>query len=154
MRNNTASRIPSLVLFALFIVVLLIALVAGVRAYSSLVEEGDESGEHRFANGLIVNSIRAMDSYDAIVEGKGPEGPSIVMIENTDAGFFETRIYLWQGQVMLEFTASDAPYTPSNATKLIDSEKFEFVLDSGFLQVITDEGSTDIAIRSGGSEVD
>ncbi len=109
MKNTTASRIPSLVLFALFIIVLLIALVAGVRAYSSIVNEGDNADEQRFANGLIINSVRAMDSYASIQEGQGPQGKSIVLLENTDAGFFETRIYLWQGEVILEFASSYEP---------------------------------------------
>lgn len=153
MRNSTASRIPSLVLFALFIIVLLVALVAGVRAYSTIVDEGNDANEHRYANGLITNSIRAMDTYGSIREGEGPQGPSIVMMENTDAGFFETRIYQWQGEVILEFSSSSEPYTPSKGTKLLDSETFEFTLDPELLVVTTDEGTTDIAIRSAGSGV-
>ena len=153
MKNSTASRIPSLVLFALFIIVLLIALVAGVRAYSSLVTEGEDANEHRFANGLITNSIRAMDTYGSIREGEGPQGPSIVMMESTDAGFFETRIYLWQGEVILEFAPSSEPYTPTRGTKLLDSDTFEFTLDPDLLTVTTDEGTTDISIRANGSGV-
>ena len=153
MKNSATSRIPSLILFALFIIVLLIALVAGVRAYSSLVAEGDDANEHRYANGLITNSIRAMDSYASIRQGQGPEGPSIVMMEYTDAGFFETRIYLWEGQVILEFAPSGDAYSPSRGTRLIDSSTFDFVLEPGSLQVTTDEGSTEIALRSGGSGV-
>lgn len=153
MKNTTASRIPSLVLFALFIVVLLIALVAGVRAYSSLVDEGNDANEERFANGLIANSVRAMDSYGSIQEGVGPEGRSIVMIESTDAGFFETRIYLWKGAVVLEFAPSYEAYQPSRSTKIIDSQTFDFVLEPNLLHVTTDEGTTDIAIRSNGSGV-
>ena len=153
MKNTTASRIPSLVLFALFIIVLLIALVAGVRAYSSIVNEGDNADEQRFANGLIINSVRAMDSYASIQEGQGPQGKSIVLLENTDAGFFETRIYLWQGEVILEFASSYEPYQPSRGTKLMVSQTFDIVLEPGILHVTTDEGTTDIAIRSNGSGV-
>lgn len=153
MKHTTASRLPSLILFALFIVVLLIALVAGVKAYSALVEQGDQANESRFANGLIANSIRSMDSYASVQQGQGPQGPSLVMIENTEAGFFETRIYLWQGEVLLEFSPSHDPYTPSKATKLIDSDIFEFTLENNFVHVTTDEGSTDIALRASGREV-
>lgn len=153
MSDTTASRIPSLVLFALFLIALLITLVAGVRAYSTIVDEGNGANEHRFANGLIANSVRAMDSYGSIREGEGPQGPSIVLMENTESGFFETRIYQWQGEVILESSPSSEPYHPSKGTTLLESQTFEFTLDPGLLVVTTDEGTTDIAIRSAGSGV-
>lgn len=153
MNGSPASRIPSLALFTLFIIALLIALVAGVCAYDTIVDEGNDASEHRYANGLITNSIRAMDSYGSIRVGEGPQGPSIVLMENTETGLFETRIYQWQDEVILERSPSSEPYSPSEGTKLLESQTFEFTLDPNLLVVTTDEGTTDIAIRSAGSGV-
>ncbi len=153
MKNAATSRILFLILFVFFAVVLFTALAVNCGAYDLLADEYDETNECRYTNGVIVNSIRSADSCAAIKEGEGPQGKSIVMMEKTDAGLFEKRIYLWQGGILLEFAQSGEPYTPSNGTKLAESETFDFSLEPNLLRVTTDEGSADIAIRSYGSEV-
>lgn len=149
-QRSAASRIPSLALFALFVCALLLAMVAGVRAYDQLVARSDSADEERFSSGLIANSIKSLDSYGFIESRRGPEGNALILMEPTDAGVFETRIYEFEGQILLEYTAAEQPYDPTRATKLLDSEEFSFVIESGIISVTTDEGDTDIAIRSAG----
>ena len=87
-------RLFTVLLFALFIVALLIAIMTGTGLYRALVEVRDQADDTRLATGLIANSVRAADSVDAVGAGKGPEGRSLVLTERLDSGTFETRIYL------------------------------------------------------------
>lgn len=151
--NGVTSRIPALALFALFICALLLSLVAGVRVYDTLIVRSDASDAQRFAEGLVSNSIKGLDSYGAVVSGEGPEGPALLLLESTDAGVFETRIYKHDGSVVLEYTMEGAPFEPSKATELVKSDTFGFTLAPGYLSVVTDMGQTDIALRSGGMGV-
>lgn len=144
-----ANRLSALVLFALFVVALLLALVAGVGAYSTIVSEGDEISDSRFSHGLILNSVLASDSFDSVQIGCGPEGDALVLVEQTLAGTFETRIYKYKGEILQEYTLAGNAYDPDGATKLLDSATLDFTLDGSLLKVSTDEGLTEVAIRAG-----
>ncbi len=148
--KTLASRIPALALFALFVCALLLALVAGVRVYDAQVADSNKAADERFANGLISNSVKSLDSYDAITAQKGPNGKALVLLEATDGGVFETRIYQYDHAILMEYTPAGETFAPSKATKLIDSDMFDFTLTPTLLSVITDEGQTDIALRSFG----
>lgn len=150
MRSRDLTKLLALLLFALFIGALLLTLVAGVRVYSQLVTDKSESDALRYANGLIVNSVKGADAFDAVLAGDGPEGRSLVLVERTDSGTFETRIYGFEGKVLQEYSPEDAPYGPENAIEVMDSQIFGFTFDGSLLQVTTDQGTTDIDLMSSG----
>ena len=111
-------RLFTVLLFALFIVALLIAIMAGTGLYRALVDVREQADASRLATGLIANSVRAADSMDAVGAGKGPEGRSLVLTERLDSGTFETRIYAYQGSIVEEYALADAAYTPEKATPI------------------------------------
>ena len=117
-------RLFTVLLFALFIVALLIAIMAGTGLYRALVEVRDQADDTRLATGLIANSVRAA------------------------SGTFETRIYAYQGSIVEEYALADAAYTPEKATPVVASERFAFSYENGLLTVETDDGSVQVALRS------
>ena len=135
-------RLFTALLFALFLIALLIALSAGTNLYRTL---GDTS---RIATGLIANSVRAADAVDAIGTGQGPEGRSLVLTERLDGGTFETRIYSYEGVIVEEYAPADAAYTPEKAARIVDSVRFSFSYENGLLTVYTDDGTVQVALRS------
>lgn len=78
----------------------------------------------------------------------GPEGRSLVLGEETDAGSYELRMYLYDGNVVEEYSVAGAAYTPTRAQVLFKSSTFEFELDGKLLTIITDQGKTEVALRS------
>ena len=52
-------RLFTVLLFALFIVALLIAIMAGTGLYRALVDVREQADASRLATGLIANSVRA-----------------------------------------------------------------------------------------------
>lgn len=141
-------RVFTALLFALFILALLIAITAGTGLYRALVDVREQADTSRLATGLIANSVRAADAVDAVGKGQGPEGASLVLTEHLDSGTFETRIYAYQGSIVEEYALADAAYTPDKASHIVDSERFSFNYRNGLLTVETDDGTVQVALRS------
>lgn len=80
--------------------------------------------------------------------GSGPEGRSLVIVEELQSGTFETRFYLYQGRVLQEYSIAGTPYTPEKASIVADSDTFEFTYSKGLLSVTTDQGTSNVALRS------
>lgn len=139
-----------LVLFGLFIVVLLLSLVAGIKVYGSLADAEDAINSQRFGTGLMVNSVRGADSYDALSVGVGPEGDALVMTESTPAGNVETRLFLYQGALMQQYAVAGAPFSPEDSVEVMRTDSFAFHFDDGLITLITDEGDVEVAIRAEG----
>lgn len=141
-------RLFTVLLFALLIVTLLIAIMAGTGLYRALVDVRAQADASRLATSLIANSVRAADAVDAVGAGQGPEGRSLVLTERLDSGTFETRIYAYQGSIVQEYALADAAYTPEKATPIVESQRFAFSYENGLLVVETDDDSVQIALRS------
>lgn len=146
--RGVARGVAPLILFALFIVVLLLLLAGGVRVYQSLVAEQDVVKAQRFGTGLLVNSVRAADAYDAISAGPGPEGEVLVLSEATAAGMVETRIYLHEGRLLQEYVLAGADYRPDQALEIMQTDAFSFSFADGLLTLSTSYGSVDVALRT------
>jgi len=146
-KREIAQRFP-LLLFAVFVVVLLLALMTGARSYGSLVQMQATNDEHIMTVGPIVSAVRANDLADSLSVGPGPEGDALVLSQSDLEGTYETRLYLYQGQIMQEYALATTPYNPQKATPLAESSTFEFDYVGGLLVINTDEGEIHVALRS------
>ncbi len=135
-------------LLAVFFVVLMAALALSVQVYRSVANIQSGTNDQRTGSGLLANTIRANDATDAIAVGSGPEGASLVLLEDGAAGTYETRIYLYEGAVVQEYALQGSAYDPALATKLIETNTFSFLYKNKLLTITTDTGSTSIALRS------
>lgn len=140
-------KVAALVLFALFTVVLLVALAAGVRAYAHLTDAQDQVRTDRFADNLVVNAVRAADAFNAVSAADGPEGPVLVLSQRTAAGTFQTRIYASEGTLYQEYALDEAPLDPKTATPIMQTDTFAFSFADGLLEVTTDQGTACVALR-------
>lgn len=138
---------PALIL-AVFFVMLLLALISGVLVYKYVTDTQAQNSTQREGVGLIVNAARANDTDQAIAVGNGPEGRSLVVLESLDSGTYETRYYLSNGKILQEYSLAGSPYTPEKASEVVDSSTFEFSYSHGLLTVTTDEGTSEVALRS------
>lgn len=135
-------------LFALFVIALLLAIVAGTNVYRNLNDVRSGADEARLGLTLLTNNVRANDAADAIAAGTGPEGRSLVLVERLDSGTYETRIYRHEGNIVEEYALADAAYTPEKAVVICPSDVFDFSYGNGLLTITTDQGSADVALRS------
>lgn len=139
----------SVLLFSVFVVVDLLALVAGASSYGSLIALQQDNDARIMSTGPIVSSVRAYDSTDSLRrDANAPEGDALVLVESDNEGTYETRIYLYEGSIVQEYALAESPYSPNKATVLAESSVFEFEYEDGLLTITTDAGTTRIALRS------
>lgn len=141
-------------LFALFVVALLLAILAGTGVYRALRAADGAASDERLSTSLIANAVRATDAAGSVSAAEGPEGPALVLTEHLDSGDYQTRFYLYRGFVVQEYALADAPLAPDAATPVVESASFSFELDegSGLLRVSTDVGEVLVALRSAGGD--
>ena len=141
-------------LFALFVVALLLAILAGTGVYRALRAADGAASDERLSTSLIANAVRATDAAGSVSAAEGPEGPALVLAEHLDSGDYQTRFYLYRGFVVQEYALADAPLAPDAATPVVESASFSFELDegSGLLRVSTDAGEVLVALRSAGGD--
>lgn len=135
-------------LFVLIIGMLMITLGAGVGVYRNISETRWADEQNRTGLTLIANSVHITDTIDAIGVGVGPEGQSLVLTELFSTGAYETRIYLYQGNIVEEYAVAGAPYTPERATPLVESDVFSFAYANNLLSVNTTHGTEEIMLHS------
>jgi len=142
------NRVFTLVIFALFVVALLVTIVMGTQTYSSLASQKERSEDQRIALNLITNSVKANDGPNSVQIGNGPEGRALVLAETLDSGSYETRFYLYQGNIVEEYSLASSGYTPEKAVVVAPSQNFDFTYANGLLTINCDQGSSSVAIRS------
>lgn len=146
--GQSTGRLFTILLFVLFIGVLLLAFMAGTTVYKSLTIMDNKANEHRAALSLLANSVRGNDAIKSVGVGEGPEGESLVLTEYYQSGTFETRIYLYKGEILQEYTLAGTDYVPSRAVTVVPSDTFEFTYENGLLSITTDQGTSNIALRT------
>lgn len=135
-------------LMMVFLAILLLALFLGVSVYQHVATAQLASDQGRLGKQLLANNIRSKDGSGTVRIGNGPEGRSLVLVEELESGTYETRIYLSNGQIVQEYAFAGAAYNPDKAIKLVDSSKFLISYDSGLVTIVTDQGASEIALRS------
>ena len=141
-------RAFSILLFSVFIIVDLLAIVVGASSYGSLVEMQNKNDARIMTLGPIISSVRANDGQKSVATAKGPEGDALVLVSRDAEGTYETRIYLYEGNTVHEYALAESPYAPQKATVLASSSVFEFSYDDDILNVTTGSGTARIALRS------
>lgn len=136
------------VLFALFLFTLLMAILAGTNVYKALNDVRQNVDNTRLSLNLVANTVHANDEVNSVAVGQGPEGKSLVLVEQLESGTYETRVYLYEGYIVQEYSLSNAPYTPERASKIAPSDIFDFSYANGLLTINTSQGSTSVALRS------
>jgi len=148
-KTNRMGRAFSILLFVVFVIADMLALVAGASAYGSLTHMQNENDEVIMTVGPLVSSVRANDTHGSVRKTMdGPEGEALVLVETDSQGTYETRIYLYRGNIVQEYALAGSPYTPSKATVLAESSTFSFEYHAGLLYITTDSGVTKVALRN------
>lgn len=146
-KKSMARRLFPAILLLVFFAALLMALISGVQVYRSITETQARNSDRREGLDLVLNIVRANDSKGAIAEGEGPEGNSLVVVESLETGTYETRIYLYEGNIVEEYSLASSPYTPEKASVVCPSSEFEFSYSHGLLAIKTSQGTGEVALR-------
>lgn len=153
-RVQRAGQYFTLLLFGAFVILLLLGLWLGTVAFRSITATQATTDNARLALNSVHNRVRSFDALDAFSVGSGPEGPSMVFTHKLEAGNYENRLYLHEGALVQELAFDTDPYLPMTASTIVDTQTFAFSYDAsaGLLTVTTDQGTVDVALRSGGAQ--
>lgn len=143
-----SSHLFTALLFAVFVLMLLLAIISGTNVYKSLRSLQISANDTRLGVSLIANTVRSNDAVSSVAVGEGPEGRSLVLREVLESGTYETRIYLYKGNIVEEYTLEGSAYRPDNAEVIVASKTFDFAYKDGLLTINCDQGSADVALRS------
>lgn len=146
--ERDSSHLFTAMLFFVFVLMMLVAVIAGTKVYSDLRELQTSANESRLGVSLIANMVHANDAASSVATGKGPEGKSLVLRQELESGTYETRIYLYDGYVVEEYTLEGSAYTPERATQIVKSDTFSFSYADGVLSIECDEGTARVSLRS------
>lgn len=139
----------SFALFVLIVVALFVLVMIATDSYKVVVEAQNTSNVSRASLSYLDSRIKAADLTEALARGVGPEGDALVLRENVQGALYETRIYLYEGMLMEEYSLAEDPFSPSKATAITGTETFSFeFLDQSLVRVTTDAGTQYVAIRS------
>ncbi|MBR3316652.1 MAG: DUF4860 domain-containing protein [Atopobiaceae bacterium] len=150
-KGHGLQRAFSVLLFSVFVVVDLLALVAGTSSFGSITRMQHANDQVIMTLGPVTSTVRANDvSGGVAVADEGPEGRALVLVQRDDVTgeTYETRIYLYEGSIVQEYALGGSPYTPDRATALARSETFDFAYSDGVLTVTTDAGVAKVALRN------
>lgn len=136
-------------LMVLVIGAVLVALLVGVTLYGDGHRLDQATSRSRETHGLLVNSLLAADLAGEVSTMAGPEGDALVISEDTGLGVFETRYYLYQGQLVKDYALEGAELSPSRAVPLMDARDFSFSYDPWSIEVTVDGTSQTVARRFG-----
>ena len=147
--SGKSIRVFTVVLLAVFFVVLMTGLAAGVAMYQAVANNQLDTNAARMQSGLLASNIHANDSVNALGTGNGPEGRSLVLTkEDAEGQKYEMRLYLYEGHIVQEYSITGSAYTPERAQPLLASNTFDFELFGNLLVIHTDQGATNVALRS------
>lgn len=145
---KAATRVFSVILMAVFFVLLMIGLVSGAVMYRSIAATQSRSNDLVMEAGLLESLVHGGDSRNAVRQGAGPEGPALVFVEEVGADSYETRLYLHQGTIVEEYALAGKPYEPANANELLSAEEFDFTVEEGHLTLFIDDTAMTLYLRS------
>ena len=133
------TRVFTVVLLAVFFVVLMAGLAVGVAMYQAVANNHLETNAARMQAGLLASNVHVNDTVNAVGTGNGPEGRALVLTEHGEDGCsYEMRIYLYKGNVVQEYSLAGSAYTPERAQPLISSSTFDFALHGSLLVIFTE----------------
>lgn len=142
------ARPLSTILVILLLLVSVASLGVGAQVYRSIHQASSSDDSFRLSSALLMNTVRSQDRALAVGSAPGPEGPVLKLVSHLDSGDYETRLYLYQGQVVREFTLAQSPLAPQSAVPVVPAQSFSFALEGDLLTLATDKGTTSVALRS------
>ncbi len=146
--NRSSTRLFTILLIGVFFMALMGGLASGVLMYKHVSDVQANVDDMHLQSGLLANVIHVNDSVFSVSKGEGPEGASLVLVEEINGNAYETRIYQYRGYIVQEYAVGGREYAPGRATRLFESQTFDFQFDGELLTMTTDQGTFDVALRS------
>lgn len=135
-------------LHALLLIAALVLTIFGTSIYGMVTGRQEENYALRSTLAYVQTRLAAADRADGVSVAEGPEGCALVLQEGESG--YETRIYLFEGQLREELSRCGSPYEPSWANCLAPVESFSVTEEGGLLRIDIDGRQALAALRTEG----
>jgi|GEM_PF-487500 len=129
---------------ALFMAGFLLLVVFGAQGYRAAAGGQRSNAERRAHLSHIAAAVKSLDAAGAVDIFDGPQGQGL---EVRDGYGYSFKIYLYDGELVEEYSAEGQQPEPREAQSLGRSGKFEIVRDGDLLNISTDAGELRLTLR-------
>lgn len=136
----------TLVVFAVFAVCLLLALLSGAEVYKNLHDRGAEQYAQRVAAQYLTTRVRQSQTV-RVEDFCGHQ--ALTMEEEIDGDVYLTRVYCYDGTIRELYSEETAPVAPEDGASIDQGANLTFSLDNGLLTVTIDEDLLILRIPTG-----
>ena len=135
---------------ALFLAGFFLLVLFGAQIYRGAAKSQETNFQTRSLNSYLSTCARANDEAGGIQVQTSRYGQVLVLADG-DTGY-GLRVYLYEGSLVEDYAALDAPLSPENAQVIGQTRTFQIQpLTDGLLSVTTDAGRVLLGIRSEGN---
>lgn len=123
-RKHYMGGLLTLLLLCVFAACVLSVLLTGAGTYRRLTERDRTSYDSRTAAQYLATKVRQADRQGAVSVRDFEGRDALVLTEEIDGEWYETRIYYCDGYLRELFTASDSDLAPEDGEKILPAGGF------------------------------
>lgn len=156
-KKSHISGIMVLLLFAVFMVSVLLVLLTGADVYQRMAQRGQESYNQRTAAQYIATRVRQADQAGMVTVRDFAGQDTLILTQEYDGYPYEILVYCYDGYLRELFAAVGSEQDPEYGEPILKAETLEIVKENACLQIELQlpEGKEEVLIlhlRSGEGE--
>ncbi len=135
MKKRNMSGVLVLLVFAVFMVSVLLVLLSGADTVQRLTRRDQQSYHHRTAVQYITTRIRQADAAGAVSIRHSEAGDTLVLTEEIEGWVYETRVYCCDGYLREMFCEAGAALPPEFGEEILPMEDFSASMSQDTVRV-------------------
>ena len=132
-KDNKILSLAALLLFAVFALCVLAALLGGAEIYRSVTQRDRDSYDRRTAVQYIATRLHQADESGAVTVEPYGSGDALVLTEDINGRRYSTRVYCCGGYLCELFAAAESDLAPEAGERLLPLEGLELSLQQELL---------------------
>ena len=158
MKKSNMSGVLVLLVFAVFMVSVLLVLLSGADTVQRLTQRDQRSYHRRTAVQYISTRVRQSDLVDAVDTGSSDDISMLILTESINGRSYQTKIYCYDGYLREMFCAAGLEIEPEFGEEIVPMNGFEAHRDGNTVRIVLSmpDGSTEemfLLLRSEGGSV-
>ena len=129
MKKSNLTGVFMLLIFAVFMVSVLLVLLSGADTLQKLTHRDQRTYHHRTAVQYITTRIHQADKIGAV----SAENDTLILREKLEGVLYETRIYCCNGYLREMFCESGAALSPDFGEEVLPMESFQVTQEDNLL---------------------
>ena len=134
MKKSNLTGVLVLLVFAVFMVSVLLVLLSGADIVEKLTRRDQRTYHHRTAVQYITTRIRQADEQDAVFAETTEDTDTLVLRETIDNYVYETRIYCCNGYLREMFCEAGAGLPPEFGEEILPMEDFSVICEDNLVR--------------------